>query len=156
MKNPIVRISLLAVALAGLAACSDTGTKTVSSKAKPATVEKIEGTDLKRVVLVEKAAKRLDLQTATVREASAPDVVAAIGASPAGRTVLPYAGLLYDKSGATFTYISGKPLEFVRQPVTVERIKSDLVVLSAGPPAGTTVVTTGGAEIFGAETGVGK
>ena len=39
-----------------------------SSKYKPATLEKIEGSDLKRVVLTEKAAERTGIQSVAVRE----------------------------------------------------------------------------------------
>src|SRR3972149_8009398 len=40
-----------------------------ASKAGPAKVEPIPGTDLKRVVLTEKAAERLGIETAPVRDA---------------------------------------------------------------------------------------
>jgi len=49
-----------------LAACAPT--PAAVEKIVPAKVEKIEGTDLKRVTLTEKAAERLDIQTAPLRE----------------------------------------------------------------------------------------
>jgi len=39
----------------------------------------------------------------------------------------------------------------VRQQVRVDHIEGDRVVLSDGPPAGTTIVTVGGAELLAAE-----
>ena len=39
--------------------------------------------------------------------------------------------------------------------VTVEEIEGDVAHISAGPPTGTLVVTTGAAELYGAEIGVG-
>ena len=39
----------------------------------------------------------------------------------------------------------------MRRPVTVERIDAGRVFLTRGPAAGTTVVTTGAAEVYGAE-----
>jgi hypothetical protein len=38
----------------------------------------------------------------------------------------------------------------------VESIKGPHALLKAGPPAGTTVVVVGVAELFGAESGIGK
>jgi hypothetical protein len=38
--------------------------------------------------------------------------------------------------------------------VAVESVRGHEVVLNAGPPAGTAVVTTGGAELWGAEFGI--
>ena len=70
--------------------------------------------------------------------------------------VVPVASLLYDLNGGTWIYISPEPLQFLRVPVVVDYIKDDLVVLVAGPPAGTKVVTVGVAELHGADTGVGK
>lgn len=154
MKHLIPSTVLLIAALTGSVGCAESDAAVTNEK--PATLVKIEGSDLKRIILLERAAKRIDLQTEPLREANAPDVVAAIGPSPADRTALPYTALLYDKTGATFTYISPKPLEYLHQAVTVERIKAGVVVLSAGPPPGTAVVTRGGAQLFGVETGVGK
>jgi hypothetical protein len=57
-------ISLLVVGLL-MTACNP-ATKTVI-KEQPATVEKIAGSDLSRIVLTEKAARRLGLETTTVR-----------------------------------------------------------------------------------------
>jgi len=44
---------------------------------------------------------------------------------------------------------------FVRTQVRVDRIDGDVALLLDGPPSGTSVVTVGLAELFGAETGVG-
>ncbi|HEX6867287.1 MAG TPA: hypothetical protein VF119_00710, partial [Candidatus Limnocylindrales bacterium] len=60
-----------------------------------------------------------------------------------------------DPEGATWAYTNPEGLLFVRAPISVERIVGDLAILSEGPPAGTLVVTVGGAELWGAEHGVG-
>jgi hypothetical protein len=59
--------SVVVLLLAGLqiSACSDADTPT---KIGPATVEHIEGTDFSRVILTPKAAERLGIETAAVRE----------------------------------------------------------------------------------------
>jgi hypothetical protein len=69
--------------------------------------------------------------------------------------VVPYAALLYDANGKTWVFTNPKPLVFVRAPVTINRITGDKVVLSAGPPVGTLVVTVGAEELLGTEYGVG-
>ncbi len=72
------------------------------------------------------------------------------------RGVIPYAAVLYDPQGKTWTYTNPGPLTFVREPITVDRIEGDKAFLSDGPAPGTLVVTVGAAELFGAETGVSK
>jgi len=76
--------------------------------------------------------------------------------SGALRKVVPYAAVLYGLRGETWTYVRTEPLVFVRQPITVEYIQGDLAVLTDGPAVGAAVVTVGGAELFGIETGIGK
>jgi hypothetical protein len=70
--------------------------------------------------------------------------------------VAPYAAVLYDARGNTWAYTTPKPLTFVRQAIHIDYIEGDLAVLSDGPPSGTEVVIVGAAELFGAETGIGK
>lgn len=113
----------------------------------PVQVEPLPETDLKRVTLGTRAAERLGIETAPVRE----EIV-----SGRRRTTVPYAALLYDASGATWVYTNPESLVFVRHRVSVEDIAGDLAMLSDGPAVGTAVVTAGAAELFGAEFGVGK
>ena len=110
-----------------------------------ATVEPIEGSELSRVRLSSRAVERLGIQTEPVRES-------ANGRLP--RTVIPYAAVLYDVAGKSFAFTNPEPLVYVRAPIGIESIAGDDAVLSAGPPAGTQVVTVGAAELFGAELGV--
>ena len=72
------------------------------------------------------------------------------------RKIIPYAAVLYDANGNAWVYTNPQPLVFIRQPVQIDTIAGDKVILVAGPPAGTAVVTVGGAELFGTEFGVGK
>jgi len=260
------RWMVTALIMAGLILTACTPASIKASKIPPVKVENIEGTNLKRLILVPEAAKRLDLQTTPVREEpvvrqrkvggevvaltatltdtttlaatltdtttltstdsnirvrvtlnesdlkmvdrSKPALVLPLGgntgatgltaqlvAAPAAdnveegndalyyaldaadhgltagqrvlvqltlvgssmpRKLIPHAALLYDAHGDTWVYTNPAPLVFVRQHISLNYIEGDLVVLFAGPPAGTAVVTVGVAELYGAETGVGK
>ena len=126
-----------------LMACSDTSTQEESGTSEIATVEPIEGSDVARVILSEDAAGRLDITTASIRKLG-------------GRTEIPYAAVLYDPNGDTWAYTNPEPLVFVRAPIAVITIEGSRAVLSAGPPAGTRVVTVGAAELLGTEYEVGE
>ena len=76
--------------------------------------------------------------------------------SGAQQKIVPYAAVIYGLKGETWVYTNPEPLVFVRQSVSVDYIEGDLAILSKGPSAGTAVVTVGGAELYGAETGVSK
>jgi hypothetical protein len=131
--------ALLAVAVPVLvAACG--GSSEEDATESPAAVQQIKGTELNRVTLTEEAAKRLDVQTTAAR-------------SRGGRVVIPYAAVLYDPDGKTWTYTSPKHLVFVRKDISVDRIDGDSALLTAGPSPGTTVVTVGADELWGVEYG---
>ena len=243
--------------MAGLLLSACTQTPTAGEKIAPAHVEPIEGTDLKRVVLTERAAERLDVQTAPLREEQVvrtrtvgggvvaspeeqgagpgrvwvrvlltesdlnqvdqgqrarvlslddeddgedadegleaeadegPDadnaqdddsaeaalyylvdnsdnrlvpgqrvfIELVVSRSGTRRIIIPYSAVIYDTQGETWVYTNPEPLSFVRRPIVVDYIEGDLAFLSVGPPSGMAVVTVGGAELYGAETGVSK
>lgn len=70
--------------------------------------------------------------------------------------VVPWAAVLYDIHGGTWVYENTAPHVFVRRRVDVRRVAGDLAVLAHGPAAGAKIVTTGAAELFGTELGIGK
>lgn len=143
-RNRRLMVPLVAAGLA-LAACHQKSA--APAKIKPATVEHIEGSDLGRLTLTERAAQRLDIQTATVRE---------VTTTRSGRRIMvPYAAVLYDAKGETWVYTSPEPLKYVRHAIRVDYIEGDQAVLTDGPPVGTQVVTVGGQELFGAEFEIG-
>jgi hypothetical protein len=144
-RNRWLMIVFLIIAALPLTACSQN--KAVASTVKPAAVEPIEGSEFKRVVVTEKAAKRLDIQTAPVREEQ-------VNGTP--RLTVPYAAVIYGLHGETWVYTNPDSLAFVRAPITVDTINGDTAYLLDGPPLGTAVVTVGGAELYGTETGVSK
>jgi hypothetical protein len=147
----VAALLLLAAALGlGVSACSRGGEPPAASEGgyRDATVEPVKGTDLSRVILSPQAAERLGIQTAKVR-------VLPAGAG-AARTVIPYAAVLYDERGDTWTFTSPAPLTFLRHHIKVDLIEGDQATLLEGPPVGTTVVTVGAAELLGTELGVGE
>jgi hypothetical protein len=82
-------------------------------------------------------------------------VETAVSSSATQRKVVPYAAVMYGPHGETLVYTNPEPLTFIRQPIAIDYIDGDQVVLSEGPSAGTKVVTVGVAELYGAESGVG-
>ena len=144
-KRWIAILGLL-IAVPQLSACTQTSAEATGG-AEPAKVEHVEGAeDVSRLTLTAKAAERLGIQTAQVREQTV---------AGKRRKVIPYGALLYDSKGATYVYVTQQPLTYVRQPVTVDYVGAGIVVLTAGPAAGTQVVSVGAAELYGTETGVG-
>jgi hypothetical protein len=144
---------LVAVLGLGAAACGR-ATATGQSEGdygEPAKVVRVEGTERSKVILTQRAAERLGIQTAKVREARVPAV-----RGGGTRNVIPYAAVLYDENGETWTFTSPGNLTFLRERIKVDYIEGDRSFLLDGPPAGTTVVTVGAAELLGAELGVGE
>jgi hypothetical protein len=136
MRGSLIIGALLVTLL--LTACG--GTAEEDGAESPAAVEQIKGSELNRITLTSEAAKRLDVQTKAAR-------------SDGERTVIPYAAVLYDPDGKTWTYTSPEHLVFVREDISVDRIDGDAAILAAGPSAGTAVVTVGADELWGVEYG---
>ncbi|MET3142598.1 UNVERIFIED_ORG: hypothetical protein ABIB19_002021 [Arthrobacter sp. UYEF10] len=148
-KKPTRRGPLAAVACAAmlfaLPACAQPSALAESSSETPAKVEKNATTGIARITLSQRAIDRLQLVTDTVKPA------------PGGAgLLLPYAALLYDAQGKTWVYANTAPRVYERQAVTVTQVEAGAVTASAGPAAGTAVVTVGAAELFGAEFNTGK
>ena len=139
-------VALLVVASLLLAACGQSAPAT-AAKEPPVKLEKIGDTGINRVRLSEKAAQRLDIRTEAIRE----ELV-----DGAQRKVIVYSAVIYDVTGKTWAYTSPEHLAFVRQPIIVDYIDGDKVILKDGPPTGTAIVTVGVPELYGADTGVGK
>ena len=87
------RKALIGLGLAAflLAACSQGGVAGIVSEDPPVKVEKNEATGLSQLTLSAKAAERLGIATG------------AVSAAGAG-TAIPYAALVYDKTGKTWVY----------------------------------------------------
>jgi hypothetical protein len=141
LRAACVGLVLIAAGVVSLSACSEASSGydyETASHHEPAKLEPIEGTDVQRVIFDAVAAKRVGLKTAPIRH------------NGQGK-IMPYAALIYDADGNTYAYTAPEPLTYVRQEISVDHFDGDSVVLSAGPPAGTEVVTVGVAEVYGTE-----
>ena len=148
MRN--VRSAMAAVILIALPLSGCRQDAAASPKQSPATLEESGQPGIKRVRLTERAAERLGIEMAAVREEAVT-----IADNSVQRKVIPYGAIIYDTKGQTWTFTNPEPLVFIRHSVTVERISGDKVILTEGPPVGTTVVTVGSAELMGAESKYG-
>lgn len=136
------RLALVAVLLVlplPLAACGGDSEQAVE---EAVVVEEVGTSGLNRITLTEKAAQRLDIQTAAVEENGTG-------------TIIPYAAVLYSPNGDTWTYVNSEGLTFVREAIVVNRIDGDEALLTKGPEPGTKVATVGVQELYGSETGIG-
>lgn len=141
-------IGVVAAAGLGLAGCSTASIDLPAvANEPPSHVEPVEGSELSRVTLSERAAQRLGIETA---EVSSEEIAGKV------QLVIPYGAVIYDADGATWTYTSPEPLTFVRDPITIDTIEGDRAVLSEGPADGTVVVSVGAAELYGTESKIGK
>jgi hypothetical protein len=137
--------TLLIVLVLTLPACREQAAEEEAGGADLATVEPVEGTDVAQVTLTAEAAERIDVQTTAVERAPGH-----------ADLTIPYAAVLYDPDGDTWTYTSPETLVFIRAPIEVVRIEGDRAILSDGPAPGTEVVTVGAAELLGTEYEVGE
>lgn len=149
----IIMVGLLAVcAVALVVLVNNSSSETAeggATKAGPAVVAPLDdGSGLASITLIQKAADRVGIETVAVTEAEA------VREGSSGTLSVPYSAILYDAKGASFVYTVTGPLSYVRAAITVDYVEGDQAILSAGPSAGTEVVTVGVAELYGAETGI--
>ena len=131
---------VLLVAALPLAGCGKGTAKTEPES--PATVEK-QASGIARITLKGRAAERIGIEFAEVKQR--------------GRHLeAPYSALLYDASGGEWVFISPEPNVFMRTGVKVEVIEGEWIYYTQGPAAGTKLVTSGIAQLYGVEFGVGK
>ena len=133
-------VALVASALA-LSGCAEKS-KSEASEDGPVKLVEVKGSEVQQVVLTAKAAERVGIEMVAITERG-------------GTKVAPYAAVVYDANGDAWAYTSAKPLTFVRSAIKVASIAGNDAILSAGPDAGTEVVTVGTAELFGSEQEIG-
>ena len=105
------------------------------------------GQALHRVRLTAKRAEELGIQTAPVREEKISGEL---------RKVIPAAAVVHDQEGNAWAFKSPDSLVFMRERIRVERLESDVAILSEGPAGGTAVVTAGAAELFASASNKGS
>ena len=144
--NKLNKWVVMVLVFAGLlSACAP---KSVTAeKIPPSSTQAVEGSDFKLLTLTEKAAERLDIQTAPVRMEQVDG---------SEKKVIPYAAVLYGLNGETWAYTNPEPLVYFREVVVIDHIDGDRVVLSEGPEVDMPVVTVGVSLLYGAEIGVSK
>lgn len=69
---------------------------------------------------------------------------------------IPWSAVMYDIQGGTWVYENTGAQAYARRRVQVSRVVGDQAVLAGGVKTGAQIVTTGAAELFGTEFGVGK
>ncbi len=141
-------MSILILAVLSLVACG--GSEKSAGHEEPYHLEEVSGSDYSLVVLTAKAAERLGIQSEEVREEEVDGEM---------KLTVPYSAVIYDLNGETYVYLRNSEadsLQFLRAPITVERIDGGRAILANGPAAGSHAVTVAVSELFGAETGVGK
>ncbi len=137
----INNLAIIILIFAGflLSACGGGQIPVTGDKVSPSKLEPIEGSELSRVILTERAVERIGVQTV-----------------PTKGLVVPYSAVIYDIEGNTWIYTNPAPLTYVRAPIVISRIDGDQVLLSQALESDAPIVTVGVAEIYGAETGVSK
>ena len=131
---------VVAVAIATSAACAEIDSVTAEPY-EPAALESTGPDKPARVILTQEAVDRVALQTIEVK---------ALGKD----LTVDHAALVFDKAGKPWVFSVVGPRTYIRAAVTIKEVQDNVVTLSAGPPAGTQVVTVGAIELWGAELGI--
>lgn len=134
-------LAAIAIALT-MGSCSD-GPADVA-KPVPAVVDTVVGIPEKQVTLNKDSAERISLATEAVKSGSGSE------------TVVPYGAVIYDADGLAWAYVAKGENIFIREALKIDRIDGDKAYLISGPAVGTKVAVVGVAELYGAETGIGK
>jgi hypothetical protein len=131
---------VVAIAIATSAGCAEIESVTAEPY-EPATLETPGPGRPARVILTEEAVDRVALQTTEVKMLGKDLTV-------------DHAALVFDKAGKPWVFTVIGPRTYIRAAVTIKEVQDNLVSLSAGPPAGTQVVSVGAIELWGAELGI--
>jgi hypothetical protein len=147
VRRPRGRITASLAVLVAATALS--GCKEVEPAEKehysPASITPIKGNKdgLVSVTLTQEGAARIEIATGQVERR-------------AGQKAIPYAALLYEKDGSAFVYANPRGHTYMRAHIEIDRVARDRVLLREGPAVGTRVVTTGAAQVHGAELEYGE
>jgi hypothetical protein len=120
---------------------AESGSEADEAIAAAASVEEASDGGPATLTLAEASVDRLGIETAPVT------------GNPGG-LAMPYAAVVYDAEGGTWTFIEVEPGVYRRAEIRIESIDGDEARLSDGPDPGTDVVTVGAAELVGVEAGI--
>lgn len=140
MRRNLWRLGLTGLVLV-LAGCAGA----VSDKHsidEPVTIEEVAPDMIPRLTLTERAAERLDIQTVVVEQSEQ-------------WLVVPSDAIFVDEAGLFWLYTNPEPLVFLRHEIGVDHDDGERAFLTHGPDPGTSVVTVGVPELYGAESGIG-
>jgi hypothetical protein len=131
---------VVAIAVATSAGCAEIESVTAEPY-EPAALESTGPDKPARIILTDEAVDRVALQTTEVK--------------PLGKELtVDHAALVFDKAGKPWVFTVVGPRTYVRAAIGIKEVQDNLMILSAGPPAGTQVVTVGAIELWGAELGI--
>ena len=128
-------LALLASGLV-LGACSEVESNLRENQ--PYEVIGPEEAAIKTVKMEDATAALLPVRTTTVRRKG-------------DRKVVSHNAVIYNPDGEAFVYTKPKAETYIREPIEIVRVNGDDAVLSDGPRTGTTIVTTGSAELLATE-----
>ena len=106
------------------------------------TVEELASDGIPRVTLTEQAAQRLDIQTVPVEQSENGWWCPATPSASTGQDLF-------------WLYTNPEPLVFLRSEIGLSHDDGEPAFLTHGPDPGTSVVTVGVPELYGAESGIG-
>ena len=141
IARPIGIGALALGAALGLTGCQMPASAEEDAGPPAATVEAGDDGEPARLLLSEEAVGRLGVETAPVE-------------GEAGDLTIPYAAVVYDAEGGTWTFIELESRVYQRAPIEISSVDGDEARLSDGPEPGTEVVTVAAAELVGVEAGI--
>lgn len=137
-KRNLRSLAIVPLATLLLASCGGAIDDEYVIEEQPYTLEAIEGKKVLKVTLTESAVERLGIETTPVTETGS-------------KLLVPYDAVYLDSHGKFWVYTNPEPQVFVRAPIHIVRETSNEAILTAGPAAGTQVVTVGVPELYGTE-----
>ena len=138
-SGPAALLVLAGLPLAGCAAGTAQGQGPAVEN--PAVVEQASDGGPGVLRLSAAAVSRLGIETAPV-------------ATTDGSLTIPYAAVVYEPDGTSWTYVETGPRTYQRRAIEIDGVSGDEVTLASGPPVDTPVVIQGAAELVGVETGI--
>jgi protein tyrosine phosphatase (PTP) superfamily phosphohydrolase (DUF442 family) len=145
----IRKSATMGAATAAIAILAGCGAATDPVEQPQSTLKPVAGSSVQQVQLTEQAMQRLGITTVPVQ------AVPATQSGQSARKVIPYAAVIYDTDGSTWTYVNTGARSFVRQGITIRAIDGGTAILASGPAVGTPVVTVGAPQLLGAEYDIG-